>query len=233
MLTESLTAIVDGKIWCSERQLWFSGVKLRARTTFVRLGDGSLLVHSPAPLTDPITEQLRDLGPVKWLVIPNRFHHRGTPAAMQHFPDARVVGPASVIERNGAVKLNFTWGDPRLHELLPEFEGFPLEGVPFLDETLLLHRPTQTLLGADIVLSANHEDHWTWRYAARITGCYGRLRVPPDVTKKIVDKRAAAQSLQRLLDTLAQRLVVAHAPVVEQNWREGLAQAWQKEGVSP
>ena len=33
----------------------------------------------------------------------------------------------------------------------------PLAGVPFLDETVLYHRPTRTLLGADVVLTADAE----------------------------------------------------------------------------
>src|SRR4029079_14217709 len=93
------------------------------------------------------------------------------------------------------------------------------------------HRPTRTLLGADIVLCAGAKDHWTWRYAARITGCYERLRVPPDVRKKIADKTAAAHSIHAMLERPAQRLIVGHADVIEEDCRERLAQAWRLEGV--
>jgi hypothetical protein len=51
--------------------------------------------------------------------------------------------------------------DARFGEQVAELEALPLRGVPFLDETVLYHRPTQTLLGADIVLSAGAEDHWS------------------------------------------------------------------------
>ena len=79
---------VDDKIWALERPVWFSGARLRARSTVVRLDDGSLLLHTPAPPTDALAEQLRALGPVRWLVVPNCWHHLGTPAAAAHFPDA-------------------------------------------------------------------------------------------------------------------------------------------------
>ena len=230
-MTSALTAVVDDKIWTLDRAVWFSGVRLRARTTVVRLDGGSLLIHSPSPPTEALAAELRALGPVRWLVVPNCFHHLGTPAAAAHFPDAQVVGPASALGRNNALRIHVEIHGAEFGEQVPEFEALPLQGVPFLDETVLYHRPTQTLLGADIVLGASAEDHWSWRWAARITGCYARVRVPPDVRKKIPDKAAASRSLQAMLERPAQRLIVAHAAVIEADCRDRLAQAWRLEGV--
>jgi hypothetical protein len=211
--------------------VWFSGVRQRARTTVVRLDDGSLLLHCPPPPTDALTEELRALGPVRWLVIPNCWHHLGTPAAAAHFPEAQVVGPASALERNKALKLHVDIHDAQFGEKVPELETLPLHGVPFWDETVLYHRPTQTLLGADIVLCACAKDHWTLRYAARMTGFYERVRVPPDARKKIPDKPAAARSIRTMLQRPAQRLIVGHADIIEKDWGDHLAQAWRLEGV--
>jgi hypothetical protein len=168
---------------------------------------------------------------VRWLVVPNCFHHLGTPAAAARFPEAQVVAPASALNRNKALKLHLDIREARFGEQVPEFEALPLQGVPFLDETVLYHRPTQTLLGADVVLCADAKDHWTFRYAGRITGCYERVRVPPDVRKKIPDKAAAARSIRAMLERPAQRLIVGHAGVIEEGCRDGLAQAWRMEGV--
>ena len=226
-----LTTVLDDRIWTLDRPVWFGGVRLRARTTVLRLDDGSLLLHSPAPPSDALAEQLRALGPVRILIVPNCFHHLGTPASAALFPDARVVGPASARARNKALKLDLDIGDARLNEVLPELETLPLAGVPFLDETVLYHRPTRTLLGADVVISACSQDHWTWRAAARITGCYERVRVPPDVRKTIADRSVVARSVRAMLERPAERLIVGHADVIETGWRERLAEAWRVEGV--
>jgi hypothetical protein len=231
MPESALTAVVADRIWSLDRPVWFGGVRLRARTTVVRLDDRSLLVHTPAPPSDALAEQLRALGPVRWLVVPNCWHHLGTPAAAEHFPEAQVVGPASALNRNKALRLHLEINDSLFVEQVPEFEALPLLGVPFWDETVLYHRPTQTLLGADIVCSASKNDHFTWRCAARITGCYERVRVPPDARKKIVDKAAAARSIHAMLERPAQRLIVGHADVIEEGCRDRLAQAWRLEGV--
>lgn len=231
MLESALTPVVADRIWSLERPVWFSGARLRARTTVVRLDDGSLLLHTPAPPTDALAEQLRALGPVRWLVVPNCWHQLGAPAAAARFPEAKLVGPASALARNAALRLDVDIHGGRWCEQVPELEALPLHGVPFWDETVLYHRPTQTLLGADIVCSAGASDHWTWRLGARLTGCYARARVPPDARSKIVDKAAAARSLHAMLERPAQRLIIGHGDIIEKGCRDELARAWRLEGL--
>ena len=231
MLESALTTVVADRIWSLERPLWFSGFRLRVRTTVVRLDDSSLLLHVPAPPTDALAEQLRALGSVRWLVVPNCWHHLGAPAAAARFPEAKVVGPASALDRNKALRLDIDIRGTQFSEQVPEFEALPLQGVPFWDETVLYHRPTQTLLGADIVCSADAKDHWTWRCCARLTGCYERVRVPPDARGKIADKTAAARSLHAMLKRPAERLVIGHGEIIEKSCRDHLAQAWRLEGL--
>jgi hypothetical protein len=227
----ALSEIVDGRIWASERPVWFGGVRLRARTSIIRLDDGRLLLHSPAPPSDGLVKEIARLGTVSWLVVPNCFHHLGAPAAAAAFPDAKVLGPRSAAARNPQLRIDVDIHGPVFTEAVPEFALFPLDGVPFLDETMLYHRPTQTLFGADVVLHADENDHWSWRLAARLTGCFNRLRVPPDVRKKIVDKEAASRALQALLPLPMKRLVVGHGKIVEGAPSAQLLEAWRLEGV--
>jgi hypothetical protein len=231
MLDSALTSVVADRIWSLERPVWFSGARLRARTTVVRLDDGSLLLHTPAPPTDGLAEELRALGPVRWLVVPNCWHHLGAPAAAARFPEAKLVAPASAQRRNGALRVDLGFHDGQFGELVPELEALPLAGVPFWDETVLYHRPTRTLLGADLVCSAGANDHFTWRWGARLTGCYERVRVPPDARKKLEDKPATARALRAMMERPAERLIIGHGEIIEMSWRDQLAQAWRLEGV--
>ncbi|MFO0575239.1 MAG: DUF4336 domain-containing protein [Polyangia bacterium] len=231
MQQDVLSEIVAGRIWASERPVWFSGVRLRARTSLIRLDDGQLLVHSPAPPSDGLMRQMAVLGEVRWLVVPNCFHHLGTPAAAAAFPSAKVLGPRSAAAKNPKLRIDLDIHQPGFTEAVPELALLPLAGVPFLDETLLYHRPTETLFGADVVLQADEDDHWSWRLAARITGCYKRLRVPPDVRHKVADKEAASRSLRALQALPVKRLIVAHGAVVEEAPLDQLLAAWRLVGV--
>ena len=191
MIESALTPVVADRIWSLERPVWFSGARLRARTTVVRLDDGSLLLHTPAPPSDALAEELRALGPVRWLVVPNCWHHLGAPAAAARFPDATLVGPASALRRNGALRLDLDFQDGQLGGLLPEVEVLPLAGVPFWDETVLYHRPTQTLLGADLrALRLARE-------GAAVVGCDIDRRGLDDTGARLAEAGVGATLLER------------------------------------
>ncbi len=65
MPDQSLANVVPDRIWTLHVPVWFAGVRLRARSTVVRLEDGSLLFHSPAPPDERLAEALSALGPVR------------------------------------------------------------------------------------------------------------------------------------------------------------------------
>jgi len=231
MGADLLETVVDDVLWAVERPVWFSGVRLRARTTILRLEDGGLLVHSPAPPTEALDAALDGLGPVRWLVVPNLFHHLAAPAAAARYPDAAVVGPAAANDSNPSLQLDHVLGDGALVAAAPELSLHPLRGVPFLDETVLFHRPTGTLIGTDVVMSACAKDHWTWRWSARLLGVWEKVRTPPDVKWKTPPNEATKGSIEAMLDLPIERIVVAHADPIVDRPKDHLAEAWRFVGV--
>lgn len=218
--------VVPGSIWVSERPVWFGGVRLRSRTTVVRLPGDALWVHSPGPPTDHLCAALDRLGEVRWIVVPNKFHHLETPATAARYPKAKVVGPKSAIERNPKVSLNVGIDDPAYVEATPELVPLQLNGVPFLDETVFFHPVSGTLIAADLLISACARDHWSWRLAARVFGRYERVQTPPDVRMKTRANPAVAESIARLQAQPIQRILVAHADPITDRPVEQLAEAW-------
>jgi hypothetical protein len=110
---------------------------------------------------------------------------------------------------------------------LGELDAIPLDGCPFLDETVFFHRPTGSLLGADVVISGCARDHWSWRWAGRLTGCHEKVRTPPDVRAKTRPNDAAARSIDRMAALPLKRLLPAHADPIEGRPAERLLDAWR------
>ncbi|HET9929642.1 MAG TPA: DUF4336 domain-containing protein [Polyangiaceae bacterium] len=218
--------VVPDSIWVCERPVWFGGVRLRSRTTVVRLAGGALWVHGPSTPSEDLCAALDSLGEVRWLVVPNRFHHLETPATSARYPSATVVGPKSAESRNPQVKLTMATNDGAYVRATPELTPIQLAGVPFLDETVFFHPATGSLIGADIVISACPRDHWTWRTAARIWGRYQKVRTPPDVRWNTRASAAAAESIARMRALPLQRILVAHADPITERPAEQLAEAW-------
>jgi len=218
--------VVPDSIWVTERPIWFGGVRLRSRTTVVRLPGDGLWVHSPCTPTDEVCAALDALGEVRWIVVPNRFHHLQTPATAARYPNALVVGPKSAESRNPHVSLTMGTDDPAYIRSTPELISIQLRGVPFLDETVFFHPASGSLIAADLLLSACAHDHWTWRMAARIFGRYGKVRTPPDVRMHTRASTAVAESIAQMRALPLQRILVAHADPITDRPVQQLAEAW-------
>jgi len=218
--------VVPDTIWVTERPVWF-GVCLRARTTVVRLAGGALWVHSPCAPTDEVCAALDALGEVRWIVVPNKFHHLEAPATAARYPNAVVVGAKSALPRNPQLRLSRGADDPEYVRATPELSSIPLGGVPFLDETVFFHAASGSLIAADLLISACARDHWTWRIAGRIWGRYEKVRTPPDVWMKTRPSTAVAQSIAQLSALPLERILVAHADPITDRPVQQLAEAWR------
>jgi hypothetical protein len=219
-------AVVPDSIWVTERPVWFGGVRLRSRTTVVRLPGNALWVHSPCSPTDEVCAALDALGEVRWIVVPNRFHHLQTPATAARYPKARVVGPKSAESRNSRVKVTLGPDAPEYVGATPELTPIQVKGVPFLDETVFFHAASGSLIAADLLIAACARDHFTWRAAARLFGRYERAKTPPDVWWSTRASAAAAESIAQLRALPLQRILVAHADPITDRPAQQLADAW-------
>lgn len=219
--------VVPDTIWVTERPVWFSGARLRARTTVVRLSGDALWVHSPCAPTEDVCAALDALGEVRWIVVPNRFHHLQTPATAARYPKALVVGPKSVQARNPNVRLTLSADDPAYVGSTPELTSVQLRGVPFLDETVFFHPSSGSLIAADLLISACARDHWTWRFPARVLGRYGKAGSPPDVRLFTRASEAAAESIAQMRALPLQRILVAHADPITDRPLQQLSEAWR------
>jgi hypothetical protein len=226
-MSSALQELSAGGIWIGERTLWFSGVRLRSRMTVIRLANGRLWIHSASEPTPELCAELDRLGEVRWIVVPNRFHHIHAAAMKAHYPGAQVVGPASAALRNKSVVLDVAIDDERLPSLVPELSPVALRGVPFLDETVFFHAGTRTLIGADLMMCGCPSDHWTWRWASRVCGQYQRFKAPPDVRWKTRGGPLVHQSLDDLAKLPVERILVAHSDPIEDRPLEQLEGAWR------
>ena len=223
----TLQELAPGGLWIGQRNLWFSGVRLRSRTTVVRLADGGLWVHSASEPTPALCAELDRLGEVRWLIVPNRFHHLHAAAMKARYPGARLVGPRSVTARNRRVEPDLAIDDAQVAALVPELAPVALRGVPFLDETLFFHGPTRTLVGTDVMMCGCPADHVTWRWVSRICRQYRRHRAPPDVRWHTRSSPALLRSLDELTALPLERILVAHSDPVDDRPAEQLAEAWR------
>ncbi len=224
-LGATLTPLAEG-VWVSTDPVSFLGLRLTATMAVVRLGDGSLLLYSPLAMTSERRAAVQALGPIAHLYAPNTYHHRWIGEWAAAFPSARLHAPAGLASQRSDLRIDRVLGvapEPAFAGTVDEvrIEGFRLE------ERVLLYRPAQTLLVADLVHNVGRPRHgWTSLYT-RTMGFYDRVALSRMLRWMAFSDRALARrSLDDLLARPFNRAVVGHGAPLMDGAREALATAY-------
>ncbi len=95
-----ITTFVPNKIWIIQYPIKYSGVKFNARTTLVKLDDGSILIHSPCRIDDDLKNDILKLGEVSYIIAPGNFHHLFVSLAQDAFPYAKTFISDGIQKKN-------------------------------------------------------------------------------------------------------------------------------------
>ena len=221
----TFTRFADG-VWLDTARVGIVGMPLSATMTVLRLDDGSLLLHSPIEMTPARRAAVEALGPVAHLYAPNTYHHLRIGQWAAAFPSARLHAPAGLAKKRPDLRIDRVHGtalETGLARVVGELriEGFRLE------ESVLLHRPTRTLVVADLVHNIGRPPHrWTKIYAGAM-GFYDRVALSRMLRWVAFSDRAAARrSVDELLALDFDSIVVGHGAPIAAGAREMLAAAY-------
>jgi hypothetical protein len=184
------------------------------RMVIVRMGDGSLAVHSAVCCNPETVASIEALGPVRWIIVPSGHHRMDAPAWKARFPEARVVAmPVSHARVGQVVGVD---GD---YAALPggDVTWQPLDGVPA--EGVFLHRAPDgavSVIFNDAFMNLPVSLPGFKGWVVKMIGSTGGPKVTRTAKMFIVKDRAAyAAHLRRLARTpgLA-RIIPGHGDIV-------------------
>lgn len=131
------------------------GLVLPVRMTVIRLGDDSLLLHSPTPYTPALAAELERLGPIRHLVAPNVAHWTYLPRWQRAFPRATLWAAPGLAERaqvrRAGLRIDSVLGEGAPAAWRDALDQGIVAGGAGFRETWLLHRATRTLVLTDLV----------------------------------------------------------------------------------
>lgn len=203
-------------VWVCERPLRFLGVEIGTRMTVVRLGD--LWVCSPVEPSDALRRELDDLGDVRYVVAPNRYHHLFVEGFSKAYPAAELYGSPGIARKRSdlrihAVRESPDWGG--------DIECVRFGGMPIFDELAFLHRPSGTLVLTDFLMHFDPKFPRLTDWAMRLEGVRDEPGVPRSLRLVMVrDRTKLRASVEHILAWSFDRIVFAHGPVIEQRGHE-------------
>ena len=219
-----LQAIVSD-VWIEARPLRFAGVETGTRMTLVRLTDGSLFVHSPVSLSEETRAAVDALGPVKAVVAPSRFHHLYVGEWMRAYPEALVCACPGLERKRRDLRWQRVLGDAAEAEWRGELEQVFFSARWLENEIVFFHRPSRTLVCADLVFNLAHHRSRLTRLVALLMG----NRQPGATLFEhllIRDRATARRQVDRMLAWKAERILLAHGDLVESDGCEVLRRAY-------
>ena len=220
----ALECIVPDLLWHATQPLKFGPLQISTRMTVVRLSDGSLWVHSPITPSPDLVDALNRLGPVRHVIAPNKSHHLFFLPFLEALPSAQgfiAEGLASKrpdLDRFARIPLDAPWGQ--------DLQGYRIEGLPILQETVWFHPQTGSLIVTDLLFCFSPAHRGLAGLVTRILGVRGVLAMSRTMKMAVRDRQALAASVAPLLALPVQRVVLAHDQIVEQQAREQLARAF-------
>ena len=216
-------------LWTSEMPHRFLGVlRFGARATLVRLDGGELLVHSPIRLDQELKVKVDRLGPVRYLVAPNRFHHLFIGEWAQAYPEADVYLAPGLAEKRSDLDAAGELGSSAHPAWAGVLDQQPIEGAPALSEVVFYHRPSETLISCDLVINFPQPPSLLTGLYLRFAGLRHRAGFSKALKPAYKDRAAARKSFDRILEWQFERLILSHGQVIEVGGREILrdAVAW-------
>ena len=224
-MSETLTSL-DENLWIARRPLKLVVGDVGARMTVIRLPDGAVLVHSPVALDTPTRAALDALGPVRWVLGPCKVHHFYLPDFAAAYPDAALLAAPGLEAKRRDVKFAHVLNDDLELPFGGAVEHHVFAGSPMMNEVVLLHRPTRTLVLTDLAFNLPPGARYESRLFHLLVGATGRFGPHRVVRLGIRDRAAAARSLERVLGWDFDRVIVSHGEVLETGGKAAMRDAF-------
>jgi len=224
----TLKPVADGLWLIDGPPIWRGRVPYPTRATVARLEGGDLWVHSPVALTDSLRAEIDATGPVRHLVAPNHAH-------VAHLPDWRAAWPRATVwaapgvDAAAARELRPDGAEP---DWAGQLDQIVVRAGPKLREAAFLHRPSRTLILADLIEAHETRHHKPWVrpliWLAGTDDSAAHMRPRYRWSLRGADKADLADDIEVLLGWGPKRMIIAHGRWYGEDGRTVLEYAFRK-----
>jgi hypothetical protein len=161
------------------------GLSYPTRMVAIRLSDASAWIWNPIALSDDLAVQIEKfVGPVRYIISPNRIHGLFLKEWQDRFPEAKVYAPPGLDERASSssvkdVKFHATLSEETQPEFADEISHIVFEGGS-MDEVVFFHKSTKTVIFCDLIQRHFEDDQRGFTgWWMRVNGLVGPMGSTP------------------------------------------------------
>lgn len=213
-------------VWQSNVPLKILGGEIGHRMTVIRLGNGKLVLHSPTPLTAELKQAIFERGPVGYIIAPSLYHDLWLEPYQMEYPQALLAAVPGFAKVQPMLTIRHTLESSDHFCSEPDMAVLLVEGMPKLNEAVFLHRPSRTLIVADLAFNLCSKCN-TWNSIfRRLVGAHQGFGPDYIIKLMIKDKAATRASIDKILQWDFDRIVVGHGDILETGGKEALREAY-------
>lgn len=206
-----------------------AGFHYPTRMAVIRFTNSDLVLWSPTALTDDLRAEVETLGAVRYLVPPNSLHHIFIGDWQRAYPDAKVYAPPGLQEKREDIRFDGDFSDDPLAALAEEIDHAIMWGNRITTEVVFFHRQSGTAIFTDLIQQFPRGWFRGWR--ALVARLDLMTAAEPTVPRKFrvafTDRRAARDSLQRILAWPTEKVIMAHGPPITDGGQAFLRRAFR------
>ena len=216
---------VDSDIWIVDgRPLRTLGLAIPVRMTVVRLASGAIWLHSPTAHSPELQRQIEALGPIRALVAPNIGHWMFLKDWQRACGKARTFAVPMLrrrptVKRSGVV-VDEVLGDTAPREWAEDIGQCLVRGGLGISEAAFFHRPSRTLILADLVQNFEPEKTagaaWAALTVAGSMAPDGKAPIHLRFVMRLKRDRAR-QAASRMIEWAPERVIFAHGRWFDRN----------------
>jgi hypothetical protein len=205
----------------------FFGIPYPTRMAVVRLSSGQVWVWSPIASTKELAGAVEAIGPVGYIVSPNKLHHLFLPKWKDRWPDARLYAPPGLARKRKEIQFDAELDDQPAEAWMSDIDQAVFRGSFALEEVVFFHRASRTAIFGDLIQRLPESA------AKGFTGLLMRLghivgprgSTPGDWRLSFLRRDAARTARRTVLDWKPQQLLIAHGDCATTDATEIIASA--------
>ncbi|MEI7932432.1 MAG: DUF4336 domain-containing protein, partial [Alphaproteobacteria bacterium] len=208
----AVCAVAPG-LWALDSHFMTMGRKGSVRMSIVQTASG-LLLYSPVALTGAHLEQIARLGRVAAIIAPNLYHHLYLRACSALYPEADVYVPEGLTEKIGPLDGASIIDAETVLDKNGDVDWFTFAGH-MIRETVLYHRPSKTLITADLIYHFTRDQFPAERVFFWLMGCYGSPKIVFYHHFAIRSRPSIEDLIKKVSAWEVQRIVMCHGRIYE------------------
>jgi hypothetical protein len=190
----------------------FHGFPYPTRMAVVRLSTGRVWAWSPIALTKELAAAVETIGPVSYIVSPNKLHHLFLAEWSTRWPDARLYTPPGLGRKKTRLRFEAELGDERSSPWFTDIDQVVSRGSLAMEEVVFFHRASRTAIFGDLIQRFPEATTQGWKgLIMRLDGLVGQHGSTPRDWRLTFLSRGQARAARRtVLEWKPQRLLIAH-----------------------